>query len=147
MSIDLMDLNIFQDFYRMKKLNTLLVALLLIIVPMVVYYSMDKINVLKPSLALSIPEARARRFRLIIDVRSPKEREELGFFPNSIPVSVDRLSEVPTYNSNKDISILVYSNGDYRAEKAADILYSMGYHKVRYITKPYLALMPGSSIQ
>lgn len=132
----------------MRKFNTLLVALLLIIVPMVVYYSMDQIAILKPSLSLSIPEARARRFGLIIDVRSPKEREELGFYPNSIPISIDRLQkEVPMDISSKDTSILVYSNGDYRANKAADILYNMGYHKVRYISKPYLALMPGSSMQ
>lgn len=148
MFIGLMDLNIFQDSYRMRKFNTLLVALLLIIVPMVVYYSMDQIAILKPSLALSIPEARARRFGLIIDVRSPKEREELGFYPNSIPISLERLQkEVPMDISSKDTSILVYSNGDYRANKAANILYNMGYHKVRYISKPYLALMPGSSMQ
>ena len=148
MSIDLMALNIFQDSYRMRKLNTLLVALLLIIVPIVVYYSMDQIAIMKPSLALSILEARARRFGLIIDVRSPKEREELGFYPNSIPISLERLQkEVPMDISSKDTSILVYSNGDYRANKAADILYNMGYHKVRYISKPYLALMPGSSMQ
>lgn len=132
----------------MRKLNTLLLALVLIIVPMVVYYSMDQIAILKPSLALSIPEARARRFGLIIDVRSPKEREELGFYPNSIPISLDRLQkEVPMDISSKDTSILVYSNGDYRSNKAANILYNMGYHKVRYISKPYLALMPGSSMQ
>ena len=131
----------------MKKLNTLLIALVLIIVPMVVYYSMDQIAILKPSLSLSIPEARARRFGLIIDVRSPKEREELGFYPNSIPISLERLQkEVPMDISSKDTSILVYSNGDYRAKQAADILYNMGYQKVRYISKPYLALMPGSSM-
>uniref|UniRef100_A0A6C0KR58 Rhodanese domain-containing protein n=1 Tax=viral metagenome TaxID=1070528 RepID=A0A6C0KR58_9ZZZZ len=131
----------------MKKLNTLLLALLLIIVPMVVYYSMDQIAIMKPSLSLSIPEARARRFGLVIDVRSPKEREELGFYPNSIPISLERLQkEVPMDISSKDTSILVYANGDYRAQHAADILYNMGYHKVRYISKPYLVLMPGSSM-
>ena len=105
-------------------------------------------SIIYPSLALSIPDARSRRFGLIIDVRSPKERETLGFYPNSLPISVHRLQEeVPMDISNKATSILVYSNGDYRAQKGAETLYAMGYKNVHYITKPYLALMPGSSMQ
>lgn len=131
----------------MKKVSVFLLLFTFIVIPMIVYYSMGS-SITYPSLALSIPEARSRRFGLIIDVRSLKERETLGFYPNSIPISVHRLQqEVPMDISNKATSILVYSNGDYRAQKGAETLYAMGYRNVNYITKPYLALMPGSSMQ
>jgi rhodanese-related sulfurtransferase len=97
------------------------------------------------SLQISTGEARARRFGLILDMRNAREREELGYYPNSIPVSFDQLSsEVPFLNSNRAVSILVYSNGDNRAKVAAHALYQMGYRNARYITTSYLALMPGS---
>ena len=98
-----------------------------------------------PSLKISVGEAKARRFGLIIDVRTPKERELLGYYPNSIPISPDTLSQqVPLDISNKNTWILVYSNGDNRAPAAAEILYRMGYPNVRYIKETYLSLMPGS---
>jgi rhodanese-related sulfurtransferase len=85
----------------------------------------------------------------MIDVRTPKEREELGYYPNSIPISIDQLKkEVPFLIGSGlqplQTPILVYSNGDYRAQAAAEILYSMGYSQVRYIKQTYLALLPGS---
>lgn len=98
------------------------------------------------SLRISVGEARARRFGLIIDVRTPKERELLGFYPESIPISIDQLStQVPMDISNKNTWILVYSNDDNRAPTAAELLYRMGYRNVRYIKERYLSLLPGSS--
>lgn len=95
-------------------------------------------------LLISIPEARARRFGLIIDTRTPKERETLGYYPNSIPMSIDKLqTQVPMDISNKKTWILVYSNGDERAKVGAETLYRMGYSNVRYINQSYLSLMPG----
>lgn len=97
------------------------------------------------SLRISTGEAQSKRFGLILDMRNAREREELGYYPNSIPVSLDKLSsEVPFLNSNRAVSIMVYSNGDNRAKVAAHALYQMGYRNVRYITTSYLALMPGS---
>lgn len=97
------------------------------------------------SLRISAGEAQSKRFGLILDMRNAREREELGYYPNSIPVSLDKLSsEVPFLNSNRAVSIMVYSNGDNRAKVAAHALYQMGYRNVRYITTSYLALMPGS---
>ena len=99
-----------------------------------------------PSLRIGIPEAKSRRFGLIIDVRTPKERELLGYYPNSIPISPSTLEQqVPLDISNKNTWILVYSNGDNRAKMAANKLYGMGYMNVRYINETYLSLMPGSS--
>jgi rhodanese-related sulfurtransferase len=98
------------------------------------------------SLRISVGEAKARRFGLIIDVRTPKERELLGYYPNSIPISPQQLQqEVPLDISSKKTWILVYSNGDNRAAAAAEVLYRMGYRNVRYIKETYLSLMPGSS--
>jgi rhodanese-related sulfurtransferase len=99
----------------------------------------------EPSLRISVGEAKARRFGLIIDVRTPKERELLGYYPNSIPISPEKLQQqVPLDISSKSTWILVYSNGDSRAAMAAEILYRMGYRNVRYINETYLSLMPGS---
>lgn len=97
-------------------------------------------------LQIGIPEARSRRFGFIIDVRTPEQRNRLGYYPNSVPISLDRLqSEVPLDISNKHTWILVYSNGDQKAQIAAEKLYQMGYPNVRYIQDTYLRLMPGSS--
>lgn len=97
------------------------------------------------SLAILPEEVRDHRFSLIVDVRSPKEREEFGYYPNSIPISIDRLQqEIPIDLAiDPSSSILVYSNGDTRAQVAAEIIYSMGYTRVRYLREPYTILMPG----
>jgi rhodanese-related sulfurtransferase len=124
--------------------SVLTVAVLLVLVYLgYTYYSNS--NHKESSLRISIGEAKARRFGLIIDVRTPKERELLGYYPNSIPISPQTLQQqVPLDISNKNTWILVYSNGDPRAASAAEILYKMGYRNVRYIKETYLSLMPGS---
>jgi rhodanese-related sulfurtransferase len=99
----------------------------------------------EPSLKISVAEARSRRFGLIIDVRTVLDRELLGYYPNSIPYSLDKLAqEVPLDMPNKNAWILVYSNGrsDKKAEIAAETLYRKGYKNVRYIDESYLSLMP-----
>jgi rhodanese-related sulfurtransferase len=99
-----------------------------------------------PSLEISVAEARSRRFGLIIDVRSPEERSYLGYYPQSIPISIHDLQKgIALDISNKNTPILIYSNGDNRAAKAADTVYRMGYPNVRYINTTYLSLLPGSS--
>lgn len=129
-----MGLNIL-DLCRMK------IALILILaITVYLLYSYTR-PIYQPSLNISIEEARSRRFGLIIDVRTLNEREQLGYYPNSIPMTIESL-KAPFDISNKSTWILVYS-GD-RAVKAAEILYNMGYKNVRYITESYLRLMPGS---
>ena len=96
-----------------------------------------------PLLRINPSEAKARRFGLIIDVRTPRERELHGYYPNSIPISLQTLQqEVPLDISNKNSWILVYCNSGNRASQAANILYNMGYRNVRYIAEPYTSLMP-----
>lgn len=124
------------------------IILLVVLVIVIAAHAVNQPSARTPevSLQISTGEARSRRFGLILDTRDAREREELGYYPNSIPVSINRLSsEVPFLNSNRAVSILVYSNGDSRAKIAAHALYQMGYRNARYITTSYLALMPGST--
>jgi len=132
---------------KTTKLGPLLVILVLCVLIYLIYVvSSSNFKNYSPSLKISIAEAKARRFGLIIDVRTPNERELLGYYPNSIPISPQRIQqEVPLDISNKNTWILVYSNGDNRAENAAKSLYKQGYQNVRYITETYLSLLPGSS--
>lgn len=130
----------------MMKLATVLVVLIIVGVIYLAYSSIQNSKNGVPVLKISVGEAKARRFGLIIDVRTPKERDTLGYYPNSIPISMERIGkEVPLDISNKNAWILVYSNGDNRAAVAAQILYKMGYNNVRYIKETYLSLMPGST--
>jgi rhodanese-related sulfurtransferase len=128
-----------------KTLGTVLSIAVFVVILFVIYNVTHKSNKVGPQLRIDVPEAKARRFGLIIDVRTPKERDTLGFYPNSIPISINKLqTEVPLDISSKNTWILVYSNGDSRAQMGAEILYRMGYKNVRYITQTYLSLMPGS---
>lgn len=124
--------------------RTLIVWLLLAVVAYYVYTQALPMY-RKSSLAILPEEVREQRFSLIVDVRSPKEREEYGYYPNSIPISLDRLQQTIPVDLAVDpsSSILVYSNGDTRAQVAAEIIYSMGYTRVRYLREPYTILMPG----
>jgi rhodanese-related sulfurtransferase len=113
----------------------------------VVYTNMNSLQ--QPSLEIPVKEARSKRFRLMIDVRTPKEREELGYYPNSIPIAVDQLkTDVPfligSGLQSLQSPILIYSNGDRRAQLAAETLYHLGYTQVRYISTTYLSMLPGS---
>lgn len=132
---------------------TLLTLLFFLIIGYLVYKYSIISNIQQYSLLIDIGLAKAQRFGLILDVRSPKEREELGYYPNSIPVSMEQLQEEipfllgskPNDVSEKKTNILIYSTpGDHRAQNAAEILYKMGYHNVRYIDQSYLRLLPGS---
>ena len=119
--------------------------IVILIVILVVCYLHMPMDTSSFSLRISVEEARSKRFGLIIDVRTPKERSELGYYPLSIPISLDTLEkQIPIDISNKNTPILIYSNDDTRAEKAAAIIYRMGYHRVSYIDGTYLQLLPGS---
>ncbi len=131
---------------RTNQLGSVLTIAVLILLVYLGYTYYSSPTHKESSLKISVAEARARRFGLIIDVRTPKERELLGYYPNSIPISPHMLQQqVPLDISNKNTWILVYSNGDPRAATAAEVLYRMGYRNVRYIKETYLSLMPGSS--
>jgi rhodanese-related sulfurtransferase len=127
------------------KTGSILTIVIVTLIAFLIYNYSEPVYKNERSLRISVDEARSRRFGLIIDVRTPKERELLGYYPNSIPISLDMINkQVPMDIAGKSTSILIYCNTGKRAEKAAEILYSMGYHNVRYINESYLSLMPGS---
>jgi rhodanese-related sulfurtransferase len=132
------------------KVN-IITSIFVIIVLLLVLYVMIPVqmgrNQASP-LQISLEEARSRRFGLILDVRTPEQRSRLGYYPNSIPMSLEKLDQqVPLDISNKRTWILVYSNGDDRdnkAEYASTRLFEKGYPNVRFISESYLRLLPGS---
>jgi rhodanese-related sulfurtransferase len=108
------------------------------------YRNLNPMRLFQPSLLIDAKAARRRRYGLILDVRSEEEREHLGYYPNSIPVSLETIQkEVPFLQRNRNTSILIYSNGDKRAERAAHALYDIGYEHVQYIREEYRSMMPG----
>jgi rhodanese-related sulfurtransferase len=124
-------------------------TIVLCVILYAVYMKIESMHQMIPTLEISIDQARSERHRRVIDVRTPKEREELGYYPNSIPIEIDQLKkEVPfligSGLQSLQAPLLVYSNGDRRAHLAAEILYGMGYTRVRYISSSYLSLLPGS---
>ena len=131
----------------MARSNIIGPVLSIVVISVIVYlvYSNTSQTTSERSLRISVAEARSRRFGLIIDVRTAIDRELLGYYPNSIPFSLDKLSQqVPLDMPNKNAWILVYSNGrsDKKTVIAAETLYRKGYKNVRYIDESYLSLMP-----
>lgn len=125
--------------------NSLIIGLILIFVVVIVYQSLP-FYYKAYTLDISPEEARTRRFSLIIDVRTPQEREEWGYYPNSNPIPADRLAaELPQLIADKNAALLIYANGDDRAMKAAQMAYDLGYHSVRYLTGTYVAMLPPGS--
>jgi len=119
----------------MKIVTIICICLILSVILYLMYIQFNPIYN-ERSLKISVSEARSRRFGYIIDVRSAKERELLGYYPNSIPF--EKLN-VPLDISNKNTWILIYSGE--RAAIVAETLYRAGYHNVRYITETYLSLL------
>lgn len=130
----------------MSRNHTAFFIVLLLIVILVMVYGVIPFYYKTYTLEISPEAARAAKnsYGLIIDVRTPKEREELGFYPNSIPISIEKLrTEVPLdLAGHTRVPLLVYSNGDARAALAAETLYDMGYQNVKYIKTTYDAMMP-----
>ena len=129
----------------MKLLQPLLFTAVMILV-FVLYFNPLSLRKQENSLLeVSAAEAKSRRFGFIIDVRTPEQRNRFGYYPNSVPISLERIQkEVPLDISNKKTWILVYSNGDERARFAAEKLFAQGYPNVRHLKGNYLSLMPGS---
>jgi rhodanese-related sulfurtransferase len=129
----------------MKLLQPLLFTAVMILVFVLFFDPLSLRKQENSPLEVSAAEAKSRRFGFIIDVRTPEQRNRLGYYPNSVPISLERIQdEVPLDISNKKTWILVYSNGDERARFAAEKLFSQGYPNVRHLKGNYLSLMPGS---
>ena len=130
------------------------IVLILSVLAIVIYSGLGPFSVAvwkSNPLVISAKEARQQRFSFIFDMRTPIEREENGFYPNSIPISLETLQdEVPFLLGQKpsdhrvrSTPILIYSNGsDDRARQAAETLYDMGFIGVRYLSGSYVQMMP-----
>jgi len=140
---------------KSHNIGSILIIVIFLLLVYLVYTYYDNSSHSEFSLRISVSEARSRIFGFIIDLRSQKERDMLGYYPNSVPISIENISkEVPLDISNKNTWILIYCNAGNKAEnaenvekaeKAAEILYRMGYPNVRYINETYNSLMPGAS--
>ena len=79
---------------------------------------------------------------VILDVRTDFERNTLGFYPNSVHIqSGDLQEQMPMKYPNKNIHILAYCNTGQRSRKATEILHSLGYKNVVYISGSYKTLL------
>lgn len=117
----------------------------IIVIGMIVYSLYGSTPLMGPTLRVTPQEARARRYGRIFDVRSPVERDRLGYFPHSLPLSMENLEKGIPLDLPLTTHILVYSNGDDRAQRAAEQISRMGYPHVRYLQETYQALMPGAT--
>jgi rhodanese-related sulfurtransferase len=121
-----------------------IILLSVIIAISIIAYTLYESTIMGPTLRVKPQEARARRYGRIFDVRSPVERDRLGYFPHSLPLSMENLEKGIPLDLPTNTHILIYSNGDDRAERAAEQISRMGYPNVRYLQETYQALLPGA---
>lgn len=123
-----------------------IIALSVIVAISIIAYTLyGSATLMGPSLRVTPQEARARRYGRIFDVRSPMERDRLGYLPHSLPLSMENLEKGIPLDLPLTTHILVYSNGDDRAQRAAEQISRMGYPHVCYLQETYQALMPGAT--
>jgi phage shock protein E len=95
---------------------------------------------------LSSEEAKKRiathEVDLVLDVRTEKERESLGYYPKSIWIPAANLEkEIPPRFPDKHMRVLIYCNTGHRARLATDKLREMGYSQVHYISSGWKSLL------
>ncbi len=86
----------------------------------------------------------AHEVDLVLDVRTKKERETLGFLqnPKAIWVPAAELEkEIPPRFPDRHMRILIYCNTGHRARLATDKLREMGYNQVHYISSGWKSLV------
>ena len=78
----------------------------------------------------------------VLDVRTQAERNNLGFYQNSIHIPAGDITEklLTENNIEKNTIVVLYCNSGTRARKAALKLKSMGYTNAYYIVETYKAL-------
>lgn len=81
---------------------------------------------------------------LVLDVRTEKERETMGFFQHQKEIWVPAANlekEIPPRFPDKHMRILIYCNTGHRARLATDKLRGMGYSQVFYISSGWKSLV------
>ena len=103
-------------------------------------YSVNSPLLISPQEARDL--LRNNHFDAVLDVRTGAERKLLGFYPGSLHIpSASIPSRITEYIPVKVRRILIYCNTGQRARMAAETLYAMGYHNVRYISGSYTDLL------
>jgi rhodanese-related sulfurtransferase len=128
----------------MKPVTIFLLIATAILVGVLLYNRMGySINNDSHGMRIGPQEAKARRFGLILDVRSHKERELYGAYPNSVIIPFEELTLQSVSDLvSKDTSILIYCKKGTRASQAAVMLKNGGFKNVKYIDQPYTSMMP-----
>jgi rhodanese-related sulfurtransferase len=131
----------------MKTLTIVLLFAVLILIGILTYnYFVYNVANNPNSMLISPQEAKSRRFGLILDVRTHKERELYGEYPNSVIIPFEELTQQSISDLvSKDTSILIYCKTGRRAGQAALMLKSWGFKNVKYINQTYNSMMPPGS--
>jgi phage shock protein E len=126
------------------KTVTYLSIIMALLVGVIIYNYLQLQSSSSPNSMLINPqEAKARRFGLILDVRTQHERELYGYYPNSVVIPFEELTSQSVSDLvSKDTSILIYCKKGRRAGQAALMLKSWGFKNVKYIDQPYNYMMP-----
>ena len=123
----------------MKRTTFLLLLFMLSVgIGLVLYYTFHS------PLWISASEAKQAikdgKFPIVLDVRTDLEYN-LGHYPNAVHIPTGLIKEQAALKlPNKEQGILVYCNTGQRSRAAADLLKSLGYKEVRYISGPYWSL-------
>jgi rhodanese-related sulfurtransferase len=83
-----------------------------------------------------------KQFDAVLDVRTALERNTMGFYPGSVHIPSQELSQkIPTMYPNKSARLLVYCNTGQRARAVTEILQGMGYTNTVYVASGHRSLM------
>lgn len=130
----------------MKMKKSLIIPLIIVSVILIVGVSLYRYAIESPWY-ISAAEAKRRivekKVDLILDVRTPLERETLGFYPNSVHIPSGELNEETVGKAihHKNARILVYCNTGQRARVATEKLHELGYKNAYYIAGPHTSIM------
>jgi phage shock protein E len=92
-----------------------------------------------PEVARTLLEA--KKIDLVLDVRTPLERETLGKYPGSSHIPSGDLDKVVLDRiRDRGTVILVYCNTGQRARRAVEVLRELGYKHVMYIAGSWKSL-------
>ena len=116
------------------RLRTAVVTVVAVLAVLAIYhYTFSSPWRVSPEVAHSLISA--KKIDLVLDVRTPLERETLGKYPGSSHIPSGDLEKVALDRiRDRDTVILAYCNTGQRARRAVDILHELGYKNAFYIT-------------
>tara|TARA_B100000242_G_C43030740_1_gene480168 strand:- start:1198 stop:1596 length:399 start_codon:yes stop_codon:yes gene_type:complete len=122
-----------------KTSVAIIIILLLIIFGLSMHiYTLTGIRLIPASQAKRLIEA--GDISQIVDIRT-KAEYDLGHYPNSIHIPVDKINKDTVKVLDKSKTVLVYCNTGQRARYAANKLDKLGFKEVVYIDGTYNTIM------